>query len=507
MGSLRSGIRFFAFLVVVALPPLIVFAILQALAPDLLDRIGMGTALLAVALLAIVWSAIVGIVGSRTNRNDVDAILALAEHGRSPSMGDEQEPREPGSPYERLASALDERNRQIADLASRVRSAPIEEDARAVAHSVVAWAASVSHDPTWSLVVPRTPDETLLPAGIYWADPAAPGPLEDLHRWASTAPADDPSIPGVRHAVGPWGAFVIVEVAAGEELRASLLAPWEGRERPSRAERELLRLLGQNGATAIEHALLYARVRAQAEELNRMAAIQTDFLRSVTHDLQTPLTSIGAVAAELQHQPDMPQSARPDLETITHQADRLRRMVSQLLVASRLEAGAIEPRTEIFRAEPLVRRTWAALRADRPFRLSVLGEPRLVVGDPDRFEQILWALLDNAVKYSPPGSAVQVELDSGDPTGDEAMVAVVRVVDQGTGLGPEDAAHAFDQFYRATGARRMAPDGSGVGLYAARGLARAMGGDLVLRTVLGQGTTAQVSLPAEAAVEESASPA
>ncbi len=87
------------------------------------------------------------------------------------------------------------------------------------------------------------------------------------------------------------------------------------------------------------------------------------------------------------------------------------------------------------------------------------------------------------------------------------MVAVVRVVDQGTGLGPEDAAHAFDQFYRATGARRMAPDGSGVGLYAARGLARAMGGDLVLRTVLGQGTTAQVSLPAEAAVEESASPA
>jgi signal transduction histidine kinase len=331
--------------------------------------------------------------------------------------------------------------------------------------------------------------------------------LEDLHRWASTAPADDPSIPSVRHAVGPWGAFAIVEVAAGEELRASLLAPWEGREQPTRAERELLGLLGQNSATAIEHALLYARLRVQAEELNRMAGIQTDFLRSVTHDLQTPLTSIGAVAAELREQPAMDAAARADLETIAHQADRLRRMVSQLLVASRIEAGAISPRSEIFRAEPLVKRTWAALRAERPFDLSVHGEPRLAVGDPDRFEQILWALLDNAVKYSPPGSPIRVELDSGPARQNAGATAEVRVIDEGSGLDSRDADHAFDQFYRSTGARRMAPDGSGVGLYAARGLARAMGGDITLRTALGQGTTACVWLPAEAAVEESAASA
>ena len=505
MGSLRSGIRLFLFLIVVALPPLIVFAVLASTAPDWLERIGMGTALFVVALFAVIWAAVISVVGSRTGRDDVEAILDLAERGRAatPTSGG-QDAREATRAYERLATALDERNRQIADLAAHVRTAPIAEDARTVARSVVGWAASVTHDPTWSLVVLRTPDPALLPAGTYAHDETQPGPLDDLHRWASTAPADDPSIPGVRHAVGPWGAFVIVEVAAGEDLRASLLAPWEGRDQPTRAERELLGLLGQNSATAVEHALLYARLRGQAEELNRMAAIQSDFLRSVTHDLQTPLTSIGAVAAELQEQPALEPAARADLETIAHQADRLRRMVSQLLVASRLEAGAVSPRTEIFRAEPLVQRTWEALRAERPFDLSVQGEPRLAVGDPDRFEQILWALLDNAVKYSPPGSPIRVELDSGSEGAGAEPVTEIRVIDEGSGLSKDDAEHAFEQFYRSAGARRMAPDGSGVGLYAARGLARAMGGDITLRSALGMGTTACVRLPAEAAVEEPA---
>ena len=72
-----------------------------------------------------------------------------------------------------------------------------------------------------------------------------------------------------------------------------------------------------------------------------MAAIQTDFLRGVTHDLQTPLTSIRALAAELQEKPDTDAIARVDLQTIAYQADRLRRMVGQLLVVSRLEVGAV----------------------------------------------------------------------------------------------------------------------------------------------------------------------
>jgi signal transduction histidine kinase len=74
-----------------------------------------------------------------------------------------------------------------------------------------------------------------------------------------------------------------------------------------------------------------------------MAAVQTDFLRGITHDLQTPLTSIRAVANELQQSKGLDATGRADLETIAQQADRLRRMVGQLLAVSRLEVGALTP--------------------------------------------------------------------------------------------------------------------------------------------------------------------
>jgi signal transduction histidine kinase len=219
-----------------------------------------------------------------------------------------------------------------------------------------------------------------------------------MHRWAAASETADDQLPGrgSRLAIGPWGAFLVVTATAEEELNALLLAPREGRGEPSPAELDLAALIGQQAATAIDHALLYARVRSQAEELNRMAAIQTDFLRGVTHDLQTPLTSIRALAAELAQSAKLDKAGRKDLDTIAHQADRLRRMVSQLLVASRIEAGVVTPAQEVFRVEPLVRRTWEALRADRPFELVDDGPPHLVVADPDRLEQVLWAVLDNA---------------------------------------------------------------------------------------------------------------
>ena len=131
-------------------------------------------------------------------------------------------------------------------------------------------------------------------------------------------------------------------------MRAILYAPWEGRLDPTPAEIDLLTLVGQHAGTALDHSLLYAQVRSQADELNRLAAVQADFLRGVTHDLQTPLTSIGALATELRANRQVPEGARADLESITHQAERLRRMVSQLLVASRLEAGVLTPQVEVF---------------------------------------------------------------------------------------------------------------------------------------------------------------
>jgi signal transduction histidine kinase len=165
-------------------------------------------------------------------------------------------------------------------------------------------------------------------------------------------------------------------------------------------------------------------------------------------------------------------------------------MVSQLLVASRLEAGVLTPQVEVFAVPPLVERTWAALRADRPFELSVNGPAHLAVADPDRLEQVLWALLDNAVKYGR-GTRIAVEIAA------DARNALLRltVSDGGPGIAEADRSRLFGRFARGN---TTSDDGSGLGLYVSRELCRAMDGDLVLEPVVpGRGAAFSVYLPAE----------
>lgn len=494
----RPSVRLFLTLLLVALPPLVAFAAIDVFAGQwLADRgYGAGTQLLIGAAVTAVWAGVVAVSAGRIMAGEARTMLELAERGAPGSRDTEQELSET---QRRLATTLEERNAQIARLAEMVRAAPISEEPAAVAASMAEVARHLTGDPTWVVAVLRGPDDLSLPPGVYATGGSEPQPVEEVHRWASTTQPPDGTVQGARHATGPWGAFVVVDLAAGEELRAILMAPWEGRPAPSPAELGLLSLLGQHAATAIEHALLYTRLRSQADELNRMAEIQTDFLRGVTHDLQTPLTSIRALAAELGASLGADQAARADLETIAHQADRLRRMVSQLLVASRLEAGALTPRQEVFRLEPIVRRTWEALRVSRPFELVVDGEPFLLVADPDRVEQVIWAVLDNAVKYSPDGTPIEVRMTA--TGGDGGSVCRIEVHDEGAGMDAEALEHAFDQFYRSDVARRLSPDGSGLGLHAARGLVRAMGGEILAESRLGAGSILRITLPAEMAGE------
>jgi signal transduction histidine kinase len=146
----------------------------------------------------------------------------------------------------------------------------------------------------------------------------------------------------------------------------------------------------------------------------------------------------------------------------------------------------------VFRVEPIIQRTWEALRAEhRSFSLETDGPEQLAVGDPDRLEQVLWAVLDNAVKYSPPQSPIAVRVTA---QGDAREIVVI---DHGPGMSAEVRDQAFDQFFRSAEARRAVPDGSGIGLYAARGLLEAMGGSIRLESATDAGTTVRIRLPAE----------
>lgn len=494
----RPAFRIFALIAVVALPALAALGLVLVLGDAWVAEVGVSLALLVVGLGTLLWGAIVAAFGSRTMTRDLQSVVTLAERGSAAGAedGEADVAYELSAAQRRLRMALDERNQQISILAADVAATPITGGPAEVAARVVAVAREVTRDPTWLLVVLKAGDPDLLPSGVYDSDPeSAPRAVGELEQWAAVS--EGPDQRGPRYLVGPWGAVVAVDASGGEELNALLLAPWEGRAEPTPAERDLLRLIAQIAATAIEHSLLYARLRAQTDELNRMAAVQSDFLRGITHDLQTPLTSIRAVAAEVGVTEDLSDAAQRDLATIAHQADRMRRMVGQLLAVSRLEAGALESRQEIFRAEPIVQRTWDALRdPNHRFTFESLGEPHLVVGDPDRYEQVLWALLDNATKYAPPGSDVRVSLTGRDGP-DGQLLSELAVSDQGPGLPRADRARAFDQFFRGADARRMVPDGSGIGLYAARGLVEAMHGSLELESEAGAGATFKVTLPAE----------
>lgn len=479
-------LRAFVAMLIAVLPPLMLVIAVLVLTTTVMSH--RDPALIAVLIVggAIGWAAILATLYSRAIDEDVRSLMSAAEAGHDgsdPSSGDAMS---------QLAVSLAERNRQVAALASETSRVPIDAEPRAVVAAVVSAVRSVMDDSTWRCAVLMSENPDLLPAAVYHGaeDESSGGPLGDLERWAAVAAGQARA----GRVEGPWGAFMVIDVAVSDRLRSVLFAPWEGRPTPTPAEVDLLTLVGQHAVTSLEHSLLFAQVRSQADELTRMAAVQADFLRGVTHDLQTPLTSIGVLANELRADSALDPAAQTDLESISHQADRLRRMVSQLLVASRLEAGVFSPEQEVFAVPPLVQRTWGVLRADRAFEMVVEGTPHLAVADPGRLEQVLWAVLDNAVKYSPAGSQITVRVR---PADDDRLV--IAITDQGTGMDETTAGRAFDQFYRSSQARKLAPDGSGVGLYAANGLMQAMGGSIEIESRLGTGATVKLFIPAEPA--------
>ena len=310
-------------------------------------------------------------------------------------------------------------------------------------------------------------------------------------------------LPEARLLLGDPDTFPIEEVVPGEmrPLRAVLRAGDEsigvllGRLPPlrpwARADQDLLELYASEIAVAIRNAELYERVQAQNAQLLELDAAKDDFLRGVSHNLQTPLTSIRAHADQIGRD-------RPDrrLEVIEEQADRLSRMVRQLLTVTRLESGALHPRVEVVNLAARTRRAWEALAADDvPFELEDRADGWLAIADADQLDQVVWALLDNAVKY---GRRTSVEAHIvPDPGGDRLRLTIA---DHGGGVAEDDRERLFGRFVR--GNETTPDEGSGLGLFVSRELCRAMGGDLVLEPAdPSRGAAFSVYLPAELAQE------
>jgi two-component system, OmpR family, sensor histidine kinase KdpD len=243
--------------------------------------------------------------------------------------------------------------------------------------------------------------------------------------------------------------------------------------------RRVIGVLGALLATAIER-----------EELSRSDATKTAVLRSVSHDLRSPLTAIGT-ASEMLSDPQERLSAgdRDELlASIREQARRLDRLVSNLLDLSRLEAGAASPVAELWTVDELVGRALEAIGADGDrVVVSLPEECPAVRADAAQLERVLVNLIENALRYSSSADSVDVRavVDGGE--------VVVSVSDHGPGLEREDREAIFEPFRVGSGAGER---GSGLGLAIARGFASLNGGRLWVRSTPGRGATFSLALPA-----------
>ena len=255
----------------------------------------------------------------------------------------------------------------------------------------------------------------------------------------------------------------------------------------------LLDSLLDQAALAIERIQLAAdidRTRLQAETERLRAALLT----SISHDLKTPLASILGSASSLRLYRDQLGSAAQDelAQTIQEEAERLNHFIANLLDMTRLESGAVAPHLELIDladvAGSALRRA-APLLTHHPVTLELEPQLPMLRLDPVLFEQVLFNLLDNAAKYTPPDTSIILRAAR---EGDKVRI---RILDQGEGLPESDMERVFDKFYRVH-ARDRQRAGTGLGLAISRGFLEAMGGTISAANRSGvKGAVFTITLP------------
>lgn len=229
-------------------------------------------------------------------------------------------------------------------------------------------------------------------------------------------------------------------------------------------------------AAMIERARLH-REAVQIELLRRTDALRASLLSSVSHDLRTPLTSIKAAASSLL-QDDIEwdeEAKRSFAQAIEREADRLNRLVGNILDMSRIEGGALKAEKELYPLEDLLHDVLGHMQdalQGREVKLDIPADLPPVPLDYLQIDQVVTNLLENAVRYTMPLSPLEIAVQVVD---DHIMVSIG---DHGPGIPPYDLERIFDKFYRVSGAKRKATSvmGTGLGLAVCRGLVEAHGG-------------------------------
>jgi two-component system sensor histidine kinase KdpD len=248
-------------------------------------------------------------------------------------------------------------------------------------------------------------------------------------------------------------------------------------------------------ASMIEHARL-RREGLQVEVLQRTDALRAALISSVSHDLRTPLTSIKAAASSLlQDDVQWSDEERHSFtQAIEHEADRLNRLVENLLDMSRIEGGALKPEKEWYPIDELLHDVldrMGPLLQGRAVTLHVPTDLPPVELDYMMIDQVVTNLIENVLRYTPAGSPIEIMASA------SATELVVSVADRGPGIPASDLERIFDKFYRVLDRARAtgAVGGTGVGLSVCRGLIEAHDGRIWAANRQGRGAILRFTLP------------
>jgi two-component system sensor histidine kinase KdpD len=243
--------------------------------------------------------------------------------------------------------------------------------------------------------------------------------------------------------------------------------------------------LGRLIDVAVERERVAERA-AETEAARRAEVAKTAVLHAISHDLRSPLTAIATAGSALRAAAVTDAERGELLDVIESEVARLAKLVDDLLDLSRIESGAVAPQADWCDLHDVVTSTVVQAARDDRIDVELPAELPLVRADAAQLERVFSNLIDNAVKFSPPGSPIRIT------GGASAATVTVRVTDQGRGISREDRIRVFEPFFRGRGGGGT---GSGLGLAICRGFVEANGGQLVLQTGGDRGTSFAVSFP------------
>jgi PAS domain S-box-containing protein len=249
--------------------------------------------------------------------------------------------------------------------------------------------------------------------------------------------------------------------------------------------------LGRRAALAVDNARLYREAQAALRA-------RDDFLSIAAHELKTPLTSLlGFTQALLRRATgQQPYTLTPrdqqGLQVVASQTRRLHGLIEDLMNVGRLRAGRLGAQRQVMDIGDFVRRIvaeQAPILEQHTLECSCATPPLFVEGDQQGLEEVLQNLLQNAVKYSPHGGHIHVEI-----TAENEEVAI-SITDQGIGIPPQVLSHLFQPFYRAPSSAQWGIKGTGIGLYVVKEIVGQHGGSVEVQSEVGSGSTFTIRLP------------